>query len=57
LLTLEALPKYFRSKARVVLMPTPKPDRSTKSNARLLAESFDPKRILTVNSAGAVFAL
>lgn len=54
LLTLEALPKSYRAKARVVLMPTPKPDGSTKSNARLLAEFFEAKRILTVNSAGSV---
>jgi dethiobiotin synthetase len=54
LLTLEALPKNLRSKARVVLMPTPKPDGSTKSNARLLAEFFDAKRILTVSHSGDV---
>jgi dethiobiotin synthetase len=54
LLTLEALPKNYRAKTRVVLMPTPKPDGSTKSNARLLAEFFDAKRLLTVNSAGSV---
>jgi dethiobiotin synthetase len=54
LLTLEALPKNYRSKARIVLMPTPKPDSSTKSNAQLLAEFFDPKRILAVSSSGSV---
>jgi dethiobiotin synthetase len=54
LLTLEALPKKFRAKARVILMPTPKPDGSTKSNARLLAEFFDAKRILTVSGSGDV---
>lgn len=54
LLTLEALPKNLRSKARVVLMPTPKPDGSTKSNARLLAEFLDLKRILTVSNSGDV---
>ena len=54
LLTLEALPKSYQAKGRVVLMPTPKPDGSTKSNARLLAEFFEAKRILTVNSAGSV---
>jgi dethiobiotin synthetase len=57
LLTLEALPKNFRSKAHVVLMPTPKPDSSTKSNAHLLAEFFDAKRILSVSNSGSVFAL
>lgn len=48
LLTLEALPKNLRAKARVVLVPQHKPDSSAKSNASLLAEFFDPKRILTV---------
>jgi dethiobiotin synthetase len=55
LLALEALPKNLRSKTRVVLMPTPKPDSSTKSNALLLTEFFDAKRILTVSSSGSVF--
>ncbi len=45
LLTLEALPKTFRAKARVVLMPQRKPDISAKSNASLLAEFFDAGRI------------
>jgi dethiobiotin synthetase len=54
LLTLEALPKPFRDKARVVLMLTRPPDASTKSNARLLAEFFDPKRISVVNGPRAV---
>lgn len=47
LLTLEALPKKVRSQARVVLMPWRNPDASAKSNASLLAEFFDAKRILT----------
>jgi dethiobiotin synthetase len=54
LLTLEALPKNFRANVRVVLMPTPKADGSTKSNTRLLAEFFDGKRILTVSGSGDV---
>jgi dethiobiotin synthetase len=45
LLTLEALPKKFRSRARVVLMSPPKPDAATGTNAKLLAEFFDAKRI------------
>jgi dethiobiotin synthetase len=45
LLTLEALPENFRRKARVVLMLPPKPDAATASNAKLLAEFFDAKRI------------
>jgi len=38
LLTLEALPENFRSKAKIVLMSPSKPDASTKTNAKLLAE-------------------
>ncbi len=38
LLTLEALPERFRSKAKIVLMSPPKPDVATRSNARLLIE-------------------
>lgn len=48
LLTLEALPRKLRVKARVVLMPQPKPDISTKSNADLIAGFFDAKRIFMV---------
>ncbi|HTV40756.1 MAG TPA: dethiobiotin synthase [Candidatus Sulfotelmatobacter sp.] len=47
LLTLEALPPNFRACARVVLVSFGKPDASAKSNAGLLAEHFDAKRILT----------
>ena len=53
LLTLEALPKLVRAKARVVLMPQRKPDISAKSNASLLAEFFDAGRIL--NAGGRDF--
>jgi dethiobiotin synthetase len=48
LLTLEALPGKLRAKARVVLMPQRKPDISAKSNANLIAEFFDAKRIFVV---------
>jgi dethiobiotin synthetase len=48
LLTLEALPKNLRAKARVVLMPQRKPDISAKSNADLIAEFFDAERIFVV---------
>jgi dethiobiotin synthetase len=48
LLTLEALPKKLRAKARVVLMPQRKPDISAKSNAGLIAEFIDAKRIFVV---------
>lgn len=45
LLTLQALPRNARTKARVVLMSTPRPDVSTKTNSALLAEHFDKRRI------------
>jgi len=49
LLTLEALPKNLRTKARVVLMPLRRPDSSAKSNAKLLAQFFDAKRIFSAD--------
>jgi dethiobiotin synthetase len=49
LLTLAALPKNLRTKAFVVLVPQRKPDTAAKTNARLLAQFFNPKRILTAN--------
>jgi dethiobiotin synthetase len=45
LLTLEALPRGARRQTRVVLMSPPKLDTATKTNASLLAEHFDRKRI------------
>jgi dethiobiotin synthetase len=45
LLTLEALPKNLRAKMRVVLVSPRKPDAATKTNAKLLAEFFDSKKI------------
>jgi dethiobiotin synthetase len=47
LLTFEALPKNLRPKAHVVLMPQRKADVSAKTNALLLTEFLDSKRILT----------
>jgi dethiobiotin synthetase len=58
LLTLEALPPNFRSRARVVLVPFGRPDASGKSNAVLLAEFFDAKRIFAAGAldfAGKLF--
>lgn len=52
LLTLEALPKNFQARARVVLITPHKPDGSTKSNAGLLSEFFDAKRILIADARG-----
>lgn len=54
-LTLEALPKNFRNQARAVLMSPGKPDPATKSNATLLAEFFDFKRIFELPRLGGKF--
>ncbi len=43
LLTLEALPKNLRAKARIVLISPPKPDAATKSNTKLLAQFVPPE--------------
>ncbi len=45
LLTLEALPPAARRKTRVVLVSPPRPDASLKTNAGVLAEHFDGKRV------------
>jgi len=45
LLTLKALPRSAAARARVVLISPLKPDVSAKTNAGLLAECFDEKRI------------
>jgi len=55
LLTLEALPENFRARARVVLMSPLNPDAATASNAKLLAEFFDAKRIFTLPWLGKRF--
>ena len=44
-LTLAALPAASRARATIILMSPEKPDAATRSNAALLAESFDPGRI------------
>jgi dethiobiotin synthetase len=46
LLTLEALPKKFRQKAKIVLMSPSKPDAASKSNAKLLGELTNVKIFL-----------
>jgi dethiobiotin synthetase len=56
LLTLEALPENFRSKVKIVLMPPPRPDASTKTNAILLAEFFDRKKIFLLPWLGSRFS-
>ncbi len=46
LLTIESLPKNFRSRAKVVLMAARKPDSSAATNRKLLAEFFPLERIV-----------
>ncbi|HEX5399087.1 MAG TPA: dethiobiotin synthase [Verrucomicrobiae bacterium] len=48
LLTLEALPGYVRRRAKLVFMSPPRPDAATATNASLLAEFFDARRIFTL---------
>ena len=57
LLTLEALPSRAAARARVVFMSPPQPDASTRTNARLLAEQFDGKRIFLLPWSGRHFDL
>ena len=52
LLTLAALPQSASGRARVVLMAPPKPDAATNTNAGLLAEFFDVKRIFELPRLG-----
>jgi len=56
LLTLAALPPSIRAGARVVLMLPPHPDAASGSNAILLADCFDPKRIFRLPWLGEKFA-
>ncbi len=55
LLTIEALPRGMAARARVVLMSPPGPDASTRTNAGLLAEHFDGKRIFQLPRLGEHF--
>jgi dethiobiotin synthetase len=55
LLTLEALSRRARARARIVLMVPPRPDASTKSNPDLLAEHFDSRRIFRLPRLGGRF--
>ena len=52
MLTLEALPKSLRREARIVLVSPQKPDAATATNARLLLELSDAKRIITLPRSG-----
>jgi len=55
LLTLEALPKSFQRRARVVLMSPPKPDAATAANAKLIAEFLDVRKIFRLPWLGEKF--
>ena len=57
LLTLEALPKNLRAKAKMVLMSPPKPDAATKSNAKLLEQFLAPEKICALPWLGKKFEL
>jgi len=48
LLTLAALPKWFRARAKVVLMAPAKPDSATAANATLLEPFLMPGKILSL---------
>jgi len=48
LLTLEALPKNYRARAKVVLMSPAKPDSATATNVRLLGGFFPREQIFTL---------
>jgi dethiobiotin synthetase len=55
LLTLAALPRRASGRARVVLMSPVKPEASTSTNASLLAEFLDGKRIICLPWLGVHF--
>jgi dethiobiotin synthetase len=55
LLTLAALPKNVRAKAKVVLMSPAKADAATKTNAQLLGGFFPPSKILALQWLGENF--
>ena len=57
LLTLAALPPGAAAGAHVVLMSPPRPDAATKTNAGLLAEHFDGKRIFRLPWLGGQYDL
>jgi dethiobiotin synthetase len=57
LLTLAALPRSASRRARIVLMSPSKPDAATATNASLLAEFLDAKRIFCLPWLGVYFDL
>ena len=55
-LTLEALPKNYRAKAKIVLTSPARPDSATATNAQLLGEFFPPEKILALPRLGEGFS-
>jgi len=55
LLTLEALPKNYRARTKIVLVSPAKPDSATATNAKLLGEFFPPAKIFTLPWLGKNF--
>jgi dethiobiotin synthetase len=55
LLTLEALPKNLRAKAKIILMSPSKPDAATISNAKLLGQFFPAEEIFSLPWLGEKF--
>jgi dethiobiotin synthetase len=56
LLTLAALPKNLRGRAKIVLMSPQKPDAASASNSTLLAELLSPRDIFTLPWLGKPFS-
>jgi len=55
LLTLEALPKIFQAKAKVILVSPPKPDSATNSNVKLLGQFLDSEKVFSLPWFGKKF--
>ncbi len=56
LLTLEALPKNYRAKAKIALMSPLKPDSATTTNIKLLGEFFPTAKIFSLPWLGKKFS-
>jgi dethiobiotin synthetase len=55
LLTLEALPKKFRAKTKIILMSPSKPEAAAISNAKLLGQLFAARKIFSLPWLGEKF--
>jgi len=56
LLTLEALPKNLRGRAKIVFMSPPKPDAASALNSKLLSEFLSPRDVFTLPWLGKPFS-